>query len=76
MESRRTALFELHQKLGAKIVDFHGWLMPVQYNSILLEHQAVREAAGLFDVSHMGEFLVKGENALELIQKISSNDAV
>ena len=68
MESRKTALFELHQRLGAKIVDFHGWLMPVQYSSILTEHQAVREAAGLFDVSHMGEFSVTGPEAEDYLQ--------
>tara|TARA_B100000674_G_C37942622_1_gene963333 strand:+ start:387 stop:1490 length:1104 start_codon:yes stop_codon:yes gene_type:complete len=74
MESRRTALFELHQRLGAKIVDFHGWLMPVQYKSILLEHQAVREAAGLFDVSHMGEFTVTGPDAEEYLQWVVAGD--
>jgi len=54
---QKTALFASHQKLGARLVDFGGWHMPVQYAGILEEHKAVREAAGVFDISHMGEFL-------------------
>ena len=72
---RRTPLFAEHEALGARLVDFGGWEMPVQYTSILKEHEAVRTAAGLFDVSHMGEFLIEGPKALDLIQKVSSNDA-
>ncbi|MDR1877737.1 MAG: glycine cleavage system aminomethyltransferase GcvT [Flavobacteriaceae bacterium] len=72
---KRTVLYQNHVDLGAKIVDFAGFEMPVQYSGINNEHFAVREKAGLFDVSHMGEFSVKGENALKLIQKITSNDA-
>ena len=63
MSLRRTPLFEQHQALGARLVDFGGWEMPVQYTSILKEHAAVREAAGLFDVSHMGVFEVRGADA-------------
>jgi aminomethyltransferase len=60
---QRTALFEAHQKLGARLVDFGGWQMPVQYTGIIEEHKAVREAAGVFDISHMGEFFVRGAGA-------------
>ena len=74
MESRKTPLYELHERLGAKIVDFHGWLMPVHYSSILVEHQAVREHAGLFDVSHMGEFVVTGSDAEDYLQWIVTGD--
>jgi aminomethyltransferase len=73
-ELKRTPLYEVHKELGAKLVEFGGWEMPVQYQGIIKEHQAVREAAGLFDVSHMGEFLVAGENALEFLQKLVTND--
>lgn len=64
-----------HSNLGAKLIDFGGFEMPVQYEGIRQEHAAVREHAGLFDVSHMGEFFVSGENALSLIQKVTINDA-
>ena len=57
---KTTALFAAHQKLGARLVDFGGWHMPVQYSGIIEEHKAVREAAGVFDISHMGEFFVCG----------------
>lgn len=70
-----TALAHLHQKLGAKMVPFAGYLMPVQYEGITIEHETVRNRVGLFDVSHMGEFILKGEGALDLIQRITSNDA-
>jgi aminomethyltransferase len=53
---KRTALYDAHQKAGARFVEFGGWEMPVQYQGILQEHQAVREQAGVFDISHMGEF--------------------
>ncbi|MDG1841798.1 MAG: glycine cleavage system aminomethyltransferase GcvT [Crocinitomicaceae bacterium] len=72
---KNTALTEEHQKLGAKIVPFAGYNMPVQYEGVNLEHETVRNSLGVFDVSHMGEFVLKGENALNLIQKVCSNDA-
>jgi aminomethyltransferase len=70
----RTPLFEAHQTLGAKLVDFAGWEMPVQYESVIAEHQAVRTAAGLFDVSHMGEVEFRGKGALETANDLISND--
>jgi len=73
--SKQTALTDLHISLGAKMVPFAGFNMPVQYSGINDEHETVRNGVGVFDVSHMGEFIVKGDRALELIQKISSNDA-
>lgn len=72
---KKTALYETHIKLGAKMVPFAGYEMPVSYSGIKAEHQAVRQALGMFDVSHMGEFLVKGPQALQLIQYLTSNDA-
>ena len=72
---KRTALYDKHVALNAKMVPFAGYEMPVRYSSEIEEHHAVRKSVGVFDVSHMGEFLIKGPNALELIQKISSNDA-
>ncbi|MFZ4863423.1 glycine cleavage system aminomethyltransferase GcvT [Sphingobacterium sp. Mn56C] len=72
---KNTALTELHISLGAKMVPFAGFNMPVQYSGINDEHETVRTGVGVFDVSHMGEFILKGEKALDLIQKISSNDA-
>ncbi|HUF77107.1 MAG TPA: glycine cleavage system aminomethyltransferase GcvT [Longimicrobiales bacterium] len=73
---RRTPLYDEHVELGGKMVPFAGWEMPVQYPSgITAEHRAVREAAGLFDVSHMGELVVRGPQALDLLQHISINDA-
>ena len=73
---KRTPLYDVHVALGAKIVPFAGFEMPVQYpTGITAEHKAVREKAGLFDVSHMGEFIVRGPGALDLIQKVTSNDA-
>ena len=72
---KRTPLFDAHRQLGAKMVPFGGWEMPVQYAGILEEHRAVREKAGLFDVSHMGEFEIRGPRALEAIQRLTSNDA-
>jgi aminomethyltransferase len=71
---RRTPLYEAHQNLGAKLVDFAGWEMPVQYESVIAEHQAVRTAAGLFDVSHMGEVEFRGKGALEAANGLISND--
>ena len=72
---KKTPFNREHSSLGAKLIDFGGYEMPVQYEGIRQEHSAVREHAGLFDVSHMGEFFVSGENALNLIQKVTINDA-
>ncbi|MBK0384081.1 glycine cleavage system aminomethyltransferase GcvT [Pedobacter sp. SD-b] len=72
---KSTALTDKHISLGAKMVPFAGFNMPVQYEGINLEHETVRNNVGVFDVSHMGEFILKGDNALALIQKVSSNDA-
>ncbi len=72
---KNTALTEKHISLGAKMVPFAGYNMPVQYEGINAEHAVVRNAVGVFDVSHMGEFIFKGENALDLIQRVTSNDA-
>ncbi|NJB86970.1 aminomethyltransferase [Lewinella marina] len=69
-----TPLTETHRKLNAKLVDFAGFEMPLSYTSLKEEHQAVREAAGIFDVSHMGEFIVRGAGAQELVQYVTSND--
>jgi len=71
---KQTALFAVHQKLGARLVDFGGWHMPVQYAGILDEHKAVREAAGVFDISHMGEFYVSGAAALDFLNGLLTND--
>jgi aminomethyltransferase len=73
--SKRTPFYQVHEKLGAKLIDFGGFDMPVQYQGIKQEHTAVRKRAGLFDVSHMGEIFVRGPKALDLIQKITINDA-
>jgi aminomethyltransferase len=72
---RDTALTAKHTTLGAKMVPFAGFNMPVQYAGVKVEHECVRNGLGVFDVSHMGEFLLKGEKALDLIQKVTSNDA-
>ncbi|WP_282143330.1 glycine cleavage system aminomethyltransferase GcvT [Cellulophaga baltica] len=72
---KNTALTEIHEKLGAKLVPFAGFNMPVSYEGVTIEHETVRAGVGVFDVSHMGEFLISGPNALSLIQKVSSNDA-
>ena len=71
---KRTALFSAHQKLGAKLVDFGGWEMPVQYTSITDEHLAVRRAAGIFDISHMGEVTVSGPGAAPFLNAVLTND--
>ena len=75
MENIRIPLHHVHESLGAKIIPFSGFEMPVRYSSDKEEHLTVRNGVGVFDVSHMGEFLVEGPNALELIQKVTSNDA-
>lgn len=72
--SQRTPLYDIHERLGAKIVDFHGWLMPIHYTSIVEEHKAVRNAAGIFDVSHMGEILVYGGMATAFVNMLVTND--
>lgn len=72
---KNTALTHIHESLGAKMVPFAGFNMPVQYEGVNIEHETVRNGVGVFDVSHMGEFMLKGENALALIQKVTSNDA-
>lgn len=71
---KRTPLYDSHVSLGARIVEFAGWEMPVQYTGPIPEHMAVREAAGLFDVSHMGEIEVHGDDALALVQLITTNN--
>src|SRR5690554_2442867 len=72
---KEIALLKVHEELGAKMVDYAGFKMPIQYAGLSQEHMAVRESVGIFDVSHMGEFIVSGSEALDLIQKISTNDA-
>ena len=72
---KKTALTSTHIDLGAKMVEFAGYYMPLQYEGLGIEHETVRNDVGVFDVSHMGEFLISGPNALDLIQKVSSNDA-
>jgi aminomethyltransferase len=72
---KNTALTQIHEKLGAKLVSFAGFNMPVSYEGVTVEHETVRSGVGVFDVSHMGEFLISGPKALDLIQKVSSNDA-
>jgi aminomethyltransferase len=75
MELKFVPLNHVHEKLGAKMVPFAGYNMPVRYSSDIEEHMTVRNGVGVFDVSHMGEFTVKGPNALDLIQRVTSNDA-
>ncbi|MGB5818340.1 MAG: glycine cleavage system aminomethyltransferase GcvT [Saonia sp.] len=72
---KNTALTKTHEALGAKMVPFAGYKMPVSYEGVNIEHETVRKGVGVFDVSHMGEFLIEGPNALDLIQKVTSNDA-
>ena len=71
---KRTPLYAAHRRAGAKVVEFAGWQMPVQYRGVIEEHLAVRSRAGLFDVSHMGEIEVEGADAVEFCQRISAND--
>lgn len=75
MELKKTALHNMHQKLGARMVEFAGYHMPIQYTSIRDEHRRVRETVGVFDVSHMGEIEISGPNALDLVQRLTINDA-
>lgn len=72
---KRTPLYDVHVAAGARVIDFGGWEMPVQYTGILEEHRAVRQAAGLFDLCHMGEFRVTGPQALDFVQMMTTNDA-
>jgi len=74
LEALKTALFDEHKELGARMVPFGGWNMPVSYTSVLKEHEIVRTKCGLFDVSHMGEIFVSGPNAKEFVQYITIND--
>ncbi len=71
---KKTPLNEVHRNLGGKMVDFGGWDMPVQYSGVIAEHLATRNHSGLFDVSHMGEFFVEGEDAIEFVNRITTND--
>jgi len=72
--AQRTPLHDVHVRAGARMVEFAGWVMPVQYAGILAEHEAVRERAGLFDVSHMGEVIFRGPKALASLQRLFTND--
>jgi aminomethyltransferase len=74
MQAKKTPLYDLHVALGGKMVEFAGYMMPVQYSGIINEHKAVRQSCGLFDVSHMGEVEVTGENAAAAVQRITTND--
>src|ERR1044072_1906781 len=74
MSLKRTPLFSAHQKLGGRLIEFGGWEMPVQYASIVDEHLAVRKAAGIFDISHMGEICVSGPSAAPFLNHILTND--
>src|SRR5690606_23709686 len=75
MDLKKIPLNDIHEKLGGKMVRFAGFIMPVRYSSDLDEHMTVRNGVGIFDVSHMGEFTIKGPKALDLIQRVTSNDA-
>ncbi|MDW7690620.1 glycine cleavage system aminomethyltransferase GcvT [Flammeovirgaceae bacterium SG7u.111] len=75
MELKKVALNDIHEQLGARMVEFAGYNMPVKYGSEVEEHKTVRNGVGVFDVSHMGEFMLRGEKALDLIQKVTTNDA-
>ena len=75
MELKKVAINALHESLGAKMVPFAGYNMPVRYSSDIEEHNCVRNGVGVFDVSHMGEFVLEGPDALDLIQRVVSNDA-
>lgn len=72
---KKTKFYSIHEKLRAKIVDFAGFKMPIQYSSIIAEHKAVRNSVGVFDVSHMGEIFIRGDKALDFVQYITINDA-
>jgi aminomethyltransferase len=72
---KQTRFYECHKRLGARMIEFFGWEMPVEYKGIIEEHLAVRERAGLFDVSHMGEIVIQGKDALAFVQHLTPNDA-
>src|SRR5689334_10868200 len=72
---RTTPLNAIHRRMGARMVDFGGWDMPVQYSGVMEEHRAVRERAGVFDVSHMGEIEIRGPEALKLVEHVTTNAA-
>jgi aminomethyltransferase len=72
---KKTPFYEMHKKHGAKLVEFAGFFMPIQYEGIIAEHKKVRESVGVFDVTHMGEVEIRGKDALNFIQKITTNDA-
>jgi aminomethyltransferase len=74
-QPRRTPLFQLYSRYGAKVIDFHGWMLPVHFSGLMKEHEAVRRDAGLFDVSHMGEIALTGPRALDFVQWLTVNDA-
>ena len=74
MEGRKTPLYDRHTAAGGKIVPFAGWLLPVQYSGVIAEHRAVRSACGLFDVSHMGELVLRGADALANVNRLMTND--
>lgn len=74
MQGKKTPLYETHVKYGGRIVEFGGWLLPVQYSGVLAEHKAVRTCAGLFDVSHMGEIWAEGKDAFAFLQNLVTND--
>ncbi len=74
MDLKKTPLYETYVEAGAKVIDFSGWALPVQFSSIKEEHKAVREKVGMFDVSHMGEIIVEGEQAAEFLQQVLTND--
>src|ERR1700739_4224493 len=72
---RKTALNDMHRHMGAKMVDFGGWDMPVEYSGLIAEHMAVRTGVGVFDVSHMGDIQLRGPNSLAAVQRLLMNDA-
>ncbi|CAK7003303.1 glycine cleavage system protein T [Tissierella sp. P1] len=74
MEAKKTPLYDEHVGLGGKVVDYAGWYLPVQYEGLVAEHEAVRNAVGLFDVSHMGEITIKGKDALAFVDYLMTND--
>ncbi|MCJ8347626.1 glycine cleavage system aminomethyltransferase GcvT [bacterium] len=74
VESVKTSLYDVHKEIGAKLIDFHGWIMPVQFEGIIKEHEQVRSEAGIFDVSHMGEFYLEGPDSEIALQKIVTNN--
>ena len=74
MASKKTPLFEEHKKNNGRIVEFAGYSLPISYSSINQEHNTVREKVGVFDVSHMGEFIISGSDSLNFLQKVTTND--